>query len=134
MGLQDWIVDPKKPSAGSPGIPKRPEGDLNSNPKVDEFLSRLQSDMRHPSPSPESIEAAMQTMQRLAAEASASPHSESVGREPAAGGTLCEACGHTNRAGNQFCGACGLPLVFAGAGDRSPDSFLGPPESASHSL
>src|SRR5215472_11472345 len=126
MGLQDWIVDPKKPSAGSPGIPKRPEGELDGNPKVDEFLSRLQSDMRHPSPSQESIEAAMQTMQRLAAEVSGNPASDS-----ASGGITCEACGHSNRPGNQFCGTCGLPLAFAAGSDRRRDNFAGAPEQMS---
>ena len=62
MGLQDWIVDPKKPPAGQPGLPKKPEDDLGLNSTVDEFFTRLQSDMRHPSPSQESIAAAMQTM------------------------------------------------------------------------
>jgi uncharacterized protein (TIGR02246 family) len=129
MGLQDRIVDPKKPPVGQSGTPKKPEGDLGINPKVDEFLSRLQSDMRHPSPSAESIEAAMQTMQRLAAEASGNPVSEPAWGGSVSGGPACEACGHVNRPGNQFCGACGLPLAFPPAADQQHHS-PGDPESA----
>jgi len=125
MDLQDWIVDPKKPPAGQPGTPKKPEGDLGINPTVDEFLSRFESDMRHPSPSQESIEAAMQTMQRLAAEVSGNPASESAWHDPMSGGITCEACGHSNRPGNQFCGTCGLPLAFAAGSNRAHDTFPG---------
>jgi uncharacterized protein (TIGR02246 family) len=120
--LQDSIVDPKKPPAGQPGAPQKPEGDLGLNSTVDEFFTRLQSDMRHPSPSQESIAAAMQTMQRLAAEASGNPSSEPAFSQPAA--PVCEACGHANRVGSQFCGRCGLPLALAGASEHAPGTFL----------
>jgi hypothetical protein len=51
MGLQDSIVDPKKHPAGQPDAPKKPAGDLGLSSTVDEFFTRLQSDMRHPSQS-----------------------------------------------------------------------------------
>ena len=124
MGLQDLIVDPKKPLAGNPGSsnPKSsPEGDLGLNSTVDEFFTRLRSDMRHPSPSQESVEAAMQTMQRLAAEAAGEPAADPVLRGP----LPCETCGHQNRPGNQFCGMCGLPLAFSTAPDPVRDSLPG---------
>jgi hypothetical protein len=76
-------VDPKKPVTGTPGSssPKpSPEGDLGLNSTVDEFFTRLRSDMRHPSPSQESVEAAMQTMQRLAAEAAGEPTADPAAR------------------------------------------------------
>ncbi len=120
-------MDPKKPLAGQPGLPKKPEDDLGLNSTVDEFFTRLQSDMRHPSPSQESIAAAMQTMQRLAAEASGNPAAESA--FPAPGAPVCETCGHPNRPGNQFCGMCGLPLVLSAPADPAPGSF--PATSAS---
>jgi ketosteroid isomerase-like protein len=124
MGSQDLIVDPKKPFAGTPAssTPKpSPEGDLGLNSTVDEFFTRLRSDMRHPSPSQESVEAAMQTMQRLAAEAA-----EDRTADPAVRGPLtCETCGHQNRPGNQFCGMCGLPLALSVASDPSHDSLPG---------
>jgi uncharacterized protein (TIGR02246 family) len=132
MGLQDCIVDPKKPPVGQPGLPKKPEGDLGLNSTVDEFFTRLQSDMRHPSPSQESIAAAMQTMQRLAAEASGNPAAESA--FPLAGVPVCETCGHPNRPGNQFCGMCGLPLVLSSPTDPAPGSLPGPQQTPSNAL
>src|SRR6476661_8019587 len=116
MGSQDSIVDPKKPPAGPPGSSQKPspEAGLAGNPTVDEFFTRLRSDMRHPSPSQESVEVARQTMERLAAEASADPNSD-----PSLRGSLpalvCETCGHQNRPGNQFSGMCGLPLTLRAA-------------------
>jgi len=116
-------VDPKKPPAGPPGSSQKPsssEGGLAGNPTVDEFFTRLHSDMRHPSPSQESIEAARQTMQRLAAEASGDPNADPSVRAslPA---LACETCGHQNRPGSQFCGMCGLPLAYGAAPDSVPD-------------
>lgn len=119
-------MDPKKPPAGPPASSQKPssEGGLAGNPTVDEFFTRLHSDMRHPSPSQESIEAARQTMQRLAAEASGDPNSD-----PSMRGSLpalaCETCGHQNRPGNQFCGMCGLPLALGAAPDSSRDPLPG---------
>jgi len=125
-------VDPKKPPVGQPGLPKKPEGDLGLNSAVDEFFTRLQSDMRHPSPSQESIAAAMQTMQRLAAEASGNPAAESA--FPLPGAPVCETCGHPNRPGNQFCGMCGLPLVLSAPVDPSPGAFPGSQQTPSNAL
>ena len=105
-------MDPKKPPSGQPGKPPSADDDLGLNSTVDEFFTRLRSDMRHPSPSQESIHAAMQTMQRLAAEAATDPGSESGLRGASQPPLVCEACGHHNRPGNQFCGMCGLPLAF----------------------
>jgi len=123
-------VDPKKPPAGQPGVPKRTEGDLGLKSTVDEFFTRLQSDMRHPSPSQESIAAAMETMQRLAAEASGNPAAEAA--FPMPGTPVCETCGHPNRSGNQFCGMCGLPLVLSAPANAAPGTFPGPDQMPSN--
>lgn len=111
-------MDPKKPLSGQPGSSPSPDDDLGLNSTVDEFFTRLNSGMRHPFPSQESIQAAMQTMQRLAAEAAADPGSEGS-RSGAPPPLACEACGHHNRPGNQFCGMCGLPLAFGAAPNES---------------
>lgn len=129
MGSQASIVDPKKPPSGSSSQKPSPEGDLGLNPSVDEFFTRLRSDMRHPSPSPESIEAAMQTMQRLAAEASGDASADPASRGSLIG-LVCEACGHQNRPGNQFCGMCGLPLALGVAPDPERDRLPGFEEHA----
>ena len=57
-GRRTRLWTPREPPAGPPGSSQKPspEGDLAVNPTVDEFFTRLRSDMRHPSPSEESIE------------------------------------------------------------------------------
>lgn len=128
------MLDPKKQPAGPAGSPSSPApGDeLAIDPTVDEFFTRLRSDMRRPLPSQESIAAALQTMQRLAAEAGADSGSDSSTRARAAT-VACDACGHQNRPGNQFCGMCGLPMTTSAPPhtpeDPGPD-FTGPSEAA----
>lgn len=126
-------MDPKKPPSGQPGSSPPPDDELGLNSTVDEFFTRLHSDMRHPSPSKESIEAAMQTMQRLAAEASADSVSDSASRSTSQIAVACEACGHRNRPGNQFCGMCGLPLTFGASGQDAHTHPSAATESAAFS-
>jgi ketosteroid isomerase-like protein len=107
------MADFKKPT-GPPGgrPPSNPDDDLVLNPSADEFFKRLQSDMRRPQPSQEAIAAALQTMQRLAAESVADAGIDALesGGNPTLTPTICDACGYRNRSGNRFCGTCGLPL------------------------
>ena len=104
-------MDPKKPSPRPPApLPHSGSQDeLAHNPHVDEFFDRLQSDMRRPHPSQEAVSAALQTMQRLAAESAGVAHSGKPGGH-SVGQITCEACGHPNRAGSQFCEMCGVPV------------------------
>src|ERR1700675_4498392 len=99
------MQDPKKPSAGPSGSSPLPPADdeLALNSTVDEFLTRLHPDMRRPLPSQDAIAAALQTMQRLAAEAAADAGVDSSSRARASATVACESCGHQNRPGNQFC-------------------------------
>jgi uncharacterized protein (TIGR02246 family) len=125
------MLDPKKPPSPPSGNPSPSAGDnLNLDPTVDEFFNRLHPDMRRPLPTQEAIADALQTMQRLAAEAASE-----TGTRPAAGvSSVCHTCGHQNRPGNQFCGMCGLPLAAPGANPSAgaiPSSSGMPAESAS---
>ncbi len=130
------MQDPKKPPVGpsgsSPFPPANDELDLSST--VDDFFARLHPDMRRPLPTQDAIAAALQTMQRLAAEAAADAGADSSSRARAT--ASCEACGHQNRPGNQFCGKCGRPLALSTApppGDDpspSPSAFPRPGSTA----
>ncbi len=126
-------MDPKKPSAGQPAHSPSPDSqdDLAINSTVDEFFNRLRSDMRRPIPSQEAISAALQAMQRLAAESVADAGTGQSGVvRPLAAQVTCETCGHQNRPGSQFCAMCGLPLQRGVAPLSVEDT---PPSSAASS-
>ena len=120
------MQDPKKPPVGpsgsSPFPPANDELDLSST--VDDFFARLHPDMRRPLPTQDAIAAALQTMQRLAAEAAADAGADSSSRARAT--ASCEACGHQNRPGNQFCGKCGRPLALSTAPPPGDDPSPSP--------
>lgn len=105
-------MDPNKPPAGQPAHSPTPDSrdELALNSAVDEFFNRLRSDMRRPLPSQEAISAALQAMQRLAAESVADAGSVQSGIDRSAFPLTCEACGHQNRPLSQFCGRCGVSL------------------------
>jgi uncharacterized protein (TIGR02246 family) len=119
------MVDPKK-QPGPAGTPPSGSGnELEFNSTVDEFFKRLQADMRRPQPSQEAVAGAFQTMQRLAAESSAS----AVTRPEETSLTItCGTCGHQNRPGNHFCGMCGLSLSFAPESPAQEPPILGQPD------
>lgn len=116
------MVDPKK-QPGPAGPPLSGSGnELEFNSTVDEFFQRLQADMRRPQPSQEAVAGAFQTMQRLAAESSASAV---TGPEETSLTIPCGTCGHQNRPGNHFCGMCGLSLSFAAESPPQEPAILG---------
>ena len=86
----------------------QPDSDLKPNPAVDEFLTRMTKDVRHPRPGQEAVGAALQAIQRLAVEMDAESLASERTEAP-----VCNSCGATNRAGNRFCSACGVPLQVA---------------------
>jgi ketosteroid isomerase-like protein len=119
------MLDPKKQAPGQPGKSSSSDEHLAQNPSVDEFFTRLQSDMRHPLPSQQAIAEALQTMQRLAAEAAGDAPADSSARTRATPTVPCEACGHLNRPGSQFCGMCGVPLTMNAPGNKPSDASPG---------
>ncbi len=126
-------MDPKKQAMGQPGSSAGPgsEDDLTPNTTADEFLQRLQADMRRPQPSQDAISAAFQAMQRIAAESSGEAGVNALASVPQTGAvTACEVCGHQNRSGNQFCGMCGMPLDGE-VGSPAPEhpSSIAPPKT-----
>jgi len=105
--MADFKKEPAKP-LGSPSIPG---DDLGLDPSANEFFKRFQSDVRRPQPNQDSIAAAVQAMQRLAAESTGDAvlgDPEELAPVPTS--RNCTACGHQSRPGSRFCGMCGLPL------------------------
>jgi uncharacterized protein (TIGR02246 family) len=81
------------------------------NPDVDEFLNRLNYDLRRPKPADDAVAAALQAVQRMAFEADAEESAEGSQTQHDAG--VCPACGNRNRAENRFCSTCGVSLMDA---------------------
>ena len=121
------------------------EGELAANSDVDDFYKQLQPEMRRPRPGPDAMAAALEAVQRLAAEADA----EDAAQGQAAAGLgsssvgSCRVCGYRNREGNKFCAMCGLPAdgfdggldeqlphEFTQGGNVSPAAPLSLPPSA----
>lgn len=78
--------------------------------EVPNLYRRVQPEMRRDKPGPDAIAAAMEAVQRLAAEVDAedAAHDVARGRMADARTVACKICGHQNRVGNRFCGACGI--------------------------
>ncbi len=81
--------------------------------EMDDILRRLQPEARRSKPSPEAIAAALESAQRLAAEADAENGAADMDREFQADAEdmLCSACGHHNRQGTKFCAMCGTAII-----------------------
>jgi ketosteroid isomerase-like protein len=75
----------------------------------------MKPEMRREKPSPDAIAAAMEAVQRLAAEADAEDAAEDVAQDLAADPktVACKICGYQNRPGNKFCGMCGISVEDA---------------------
>lgn len=77
--------------------------------ELKELYRRLEPSMRRQKPGPDAIAAALESAQRLAAEAEAEDAAADTAHDLAAEAetVLCAACGYRNREGNKFCGMCG---------------------------
>jgi uncharacterized protein (TIGR02246 family) len=95
---------------------KKSAGPASFTPENSEdFYQKLKPEMRRPKPSQDAMAAALEVVQRLAAqadveEAAGEFEEESAGESPV---RLCRVCGYQNRDGNKFCGMCGLPVESA---------------------
>jgi len=85
------------------------------DPEMEDMYRRLEPAMRRPRPSPEAVAAAMESAQRLAAEADAENAAGDIGHdvasEAAETAVSCAVCGYGNRPGTKFCGMCGVPVA-----------------------
>ena len=79
---------------------------------LEDMEKRSAPEMRRPKPRQDSIAAALQAVQRLAAETDVEESTEDAATEFSghAVSGLCQVCGYQNRDGNKFCAMCGLPV------------------------
>lgn len=77
--------------------------------ELKELYRRLEPSMRRQKPGPDAVAAALESAQRLAAEAEAEEAAADTAHDLAAeaGTVVCAVCGYRNREGNKFCGMCG---------------------------
>ena len=90
--------------------------------ELQDVLRRLQPEMRREKPSADSIAAAMEAVQRLAAEADAEDATVDVAHDLVDDSTIaaCKICGYQNRVGNKFCGMCGISVEDAEKAASAP--------------
>ena len=89
--------------------------------QMEDFLGQLRPEVRRPKPSPEAIAAAMESAQRLAAEADAENGAEDMARKLRESGMIeCGVCGYCNREGTKFCGMCGVAIETRKASAAEP--------------
>jgi len=132
LGSEEPFRDRELGSSGADSS----EPELASNSEVDDFYKQLQPEMRRPRPGPDAMAAALEAVQRLAAEADAedaaqglsagaSHGSSSLASSSVGSSGSCRVCGYRNRDGNKFCAMCGLPAdgFDGGLDERLPHEF-----------
>jgi ketosteroid isomerase-like protein len=91
--------------------------------ELQDLYRRMQPEMRREKPSADAVAAAMEAVQRLAAEVDAEDTAEDMASHQTAGAKTvsCKICGYQNREGNKFCGMCGVSAQDAEkAGSGAP--------------
>ena len=84
--------------------------ELLHNPVVEDFFAGLKHDMRRPAPGQEAIAAALQAIQRVAANSDTEDALAAEAKEEPKDRAICASCGGDNPATNRFCAKCGVPL------------------------
>ena len=122
-------MDKDKKLPRHPGFPAEPQpvGAPERSAEMREIYRKLEPELRRSRPNPEAIAAALEAVQRLAAENDAEQASVDVARAltsdaltadglgPEATSGACRMCGHNNPQVSKFCGMCGAP---AGESDQ----------------
>ncbi len=106
------FVDEDKRNPRPSGLPS----DAQPHPSELEDLYRgIQPEMRRSKPGPDALAAALEAVQRLAAEADAEEAADDMAQDLVDASTtvVCRVCGYRNRRGNKFCGMCGLNVKQA---------------------
>ena len=83
---------------------------------LDELFRSLKPEMRRPKPGQEAMAAAVESVQRLAAEVDAEQAADDFAQDLVSdsGASVCGVCGHHNRPGNKFCAMCGIAVGESG--------------------
>ena len=127
QGLISDSVDKDKKLPRHPGFPAEPQAARGPerNAEMREIYRKLEPELRRSRPNPEAIAAALEAVQRLAAENDVEQASVDVARaltsDPLTAGNsreassgLCRVCGHDNGDVSKFCGMCGAPTGASG--------------------
>ena len=110
-------MDKEKKSKNSASM-----ADAESEVEINAVYRKLQSQMKRPKPSEEEIAAAMESAQRLAAEADAEDAADDTAQDVTANSAAaCPVCEYRNREGTKFCRMCGATLSVAEAADEPPN-------------
>ncbi|HEX6821820.1 MAG TPA: DUF4440 domain-containing protein [Candidatus Sulfotelmatobacter sp.] len=109
-----------------------PSGSSSHNDQVDQLLRKLNPEMKRAKPGPEALAAALEAVERLAAEADAADAADDLEQklavEPAS--TVCTVCGYRNREQTKFCGMCGIAISIGDSpgGERpNAEGLVHPP-------
>jgi uncharacterized protein (TIGR02246 family) len=80
--------------------------------ELEDLYRGVQPEMLRPKPGPDALAAALEAVQRLAAEVDAEEAADDAAQDLTNDSTttLCRVCGYRNRTGNKFCGMCGLEV------------------------
>jgi ketosteroid isomerase-like protein len=80
--------------------------------ELHDVYRRVQPEMRREKPSADAIAAAMEAVQRLAAEADVEDATADLKRDSGTDSKIvaCRICGYQNRESNKFCGMCGIAV------------------------
>jgi uncharacterized protein (TIGR02246 family) len=108
--------------------PDTAHGAAPHNPALSEIYERLYPEIRRQRPNQEAITAALQAMQRLAAEMDSEQAAEDTTAESLSSSTSCPSCGHQNRPGTRFCGKCGLPAEVGRSQSAQPPLSAAEPQ------
>ena len=98
-------MDKEKKNVGPSGAP-------GANDQVDQLLRKLNPEMKRAKPGPEALAAALEAVERLAAEADAADAADDLEQKLAVdpGSTVCIVCGYRNREQTKFCSMCGVAI------------------------
>src|SRR5438552_6671825 len=107
--LPDRAMDNQKSFPPSHSSSEGSERELLPNPVVEQFFAGLKHDMRRPAPGQEAIAAALQAIQKVAANSDTEEALAAEARVPT-DRAVCASCGGDNPATNRFCARCGVPL------------------------
>lgn len=112
---------------------KNPGSSVAHGPKdqVDDLLRKLNPDGKRSKPGPDALAAALEAVERMAAEADAADAVDDLEQKRAAEGApvVCSACGHRNREQTKFCAMCGVAL----SGGENPAAKPTEPQALIHS-
>jgi uncharacterized protein (TIGR02246 family) len=106
------FVDEDKRNPRPSGLPAEAQPHAS---ELEDLYRGIQPEMRRPKPGPDALAAALEAVQRLAAEADAEEAADDTAQDLVDDSTavVCRVCGYRNRRGNKFCGMCGLNVKQA---------------------